>query len=122
MTVAILLGCTVGQRVQKILKSTITLHIYFLKDLKHTLQRLQNIFLFCGQYVLPRNSNKHMEECSGREESPVEPSVKEEDIDVLDVGEEHVPLSGAGVVINEKNPFVAGWAFEANPIQPVGLF
>ena len=27
-----------------------------------------------------------------------------------------------GLFINEKNPFIASWAFEANPIQPVGLF
>ena len=33
-----------------------------------------------------------------------------------------VSICGPGVIINEKNPFVAGWAFEANPIQPVGLF
>ena len=27
-----------------------------------------------------------------------------------------------GLLINEKNPYTAGWAFEANPIQQVGLF
>ena len=27
-----------------------------------------------------------------------------------------------GLIINENNPFIASWAFEANPIQPVGLF
>ena len=31
------------------------------------------------------------------------------------------PQSWTGEIIDEKNPFIAGWAFEANPIQLVGL-
>ena len=41
-----------------------------------------------------------MEECQGREESPVELNVKEEDIDVLDVGEDYVALSGVTHSVN----------------------
>ena len=41
----------------------------------------------CGHHVLPRNRNKHLKECSGKDECAVEPSVKEEVIDVSEVGE-----------------------------------
>ena len=39
---------------------------------------------------------------------------------ILQASREYV--TQAGKIINEKNPFIASRAFEANPIQPIGLF